>query len=85
MSSHNEQSATSIAFLRAIATRADNERIAELTHLERAFAMTLEGRRLLECVQLGGAEFRLSVAACKMLADESQPVLHRADPQGEAP
>ncbi|MBK7615443.1 MAG: hypothetical protein IPJ08_13475 [Burkholderiales bacterium] len=84
MSSHNEQAATSIALLRAIATRADNERIAELTHLERAFAMTLEGRRLLECVQLGGAEFRLSIAACKMLADENQAVLHSTDSQGEA-
>jgi hypothetical protein len=61
-----------MAILRAIATRADNERIAVLTHTERDFAMTLEGRRLLECVRLGGAEFRLSIAARKLLANEGQ-------------
>lgn len=70
--------------LRAIATRADNELIAALTPAEREFAMTLEGRRLLECVQLGGTEFRLSTAARRLLADESPTVLYRTDRQGGA-
>jgi hypothetical protein len=65
--------------LRAIAKRADNERIAALTRAERDFAMTLAGRRLLECVRLGGAEFRLSVAARKLLAGADCNVLHRTD------
>lgn len=58
-----------IQTLRAIAARADAEHIATLTAAEIDFAMTLEGRRLLECVRLGGNEFRLSIAARKLLSE----------------
>lgn len=63
-----------IDLLRAISARADNEHTAHLTEAEQEFAMTLEGRRLLECIQLGGSEFRLSVAARKLLT-EPNPTL----------
>lgn len=54
--------------LRAIAARADNEHIAALSPAEVDFAMTLEGRRLLECIRLGSNEFRLSRRARELLA-----------------
>lgn len=54
--------------LRAIATRTDNEHIADLTPEELDFAMTLEGRRLLHAVRLGSEEFRLTKAARDTLA-----------------
>lgn len=53
--------------LRAIAARADNEHIATLSPVELEFAMTLEGRRLLECIRLGSNEFRLSRLARELL------------------
>lgn len=59
---------TQAELLLAIAARADNEHIATLTPAEFAFAMTLEGRRLLHSVQLGSPEFRLSRSALEWLA-----------------
>jgi len=53
--------------LLAIAARADNEYIAALSPAELDFAMTLEGRRLLESVHLGSTEFRLSRLARELL------------------
>jgi len=57
-----------IETLQAIATRVDSEHVATLTPAEHDFAMTLEGRRLLECIRLGASEFRLSASARKLLA-----------------
>jgi hypothetical protein len=57
--------------LKAIAARADGEHIASLSPAEYDFAMTLEGRRWLECIRLGNMEFRLSLAAGKKLAESS--------------
>ena len=54
--------------LRAIAARADHDHVALLSPTEMDFAMTLEGRRLLECVWLGSSEFRLSKRARELLA-----------------
>lgn len=54
--------------LRGIAARADDEHIAALTPAEIDFAMSLEGRRLLESVRLGSTEFRLSRVARELLA-----------------
>ncbi|MBN8487564.1 MAG: hypothetical protein J0M20_07565 [Burkholderiales bacterium] len=53
--------------LRAIAARVDNEHIASLTLEEIEFAMTLEGRRLLQSVRLGSSEYRLSRLAREVL------------------
>jgi hypothetical protein len=60
---------TQIEILQAIAARADGEHIVTLTAQEFDFAMTLAGRRWLECIQLGSHEFRLSAAARKLLAE----------------
>jgi hypothetical protein len=62
--------------LRAIAARADAEHVATLTAPEFEFAMTLAGRRWLECIQLGGHEFRLSAAARKLLAEDPPSDAH---------
>ena len=59
-----------IEILRAIAARVDSEHVATLSATELDFAMTLEGRRLLECIRLGSNEFRLSAAARKLLAEQ---------------
>lgn len=61
---------TLIDILRTIAARADSEHVAALTPAELEFAMTLEGRRLLECIRLGSNEFRLSAAARRQLAEQ---------------
>lgn len=79
MPSRSECTTAPVDMLRAIAMRVDNERIAVLTPAEQAFAMTLKGRRLLECVRLGGVEFRLSTAAGKLLAEERLTVAQRTD------
>lgn len=64
---------STIDILRAIAARADRHHLVELTPAEQDFALTLEGRRLLERIQLGHAEYRLSAAARAMLADHPEP------------
>jgi hypothetical protein len=61
--------------LLAIAARADNEHIATMTPAEFEFAMTLEGRRLLQSVRLGSSEFRLSRSALTLLASMADEVL----------
>jgi hypothetical protein len=60
-------SVTPLDLLKAIAARADAERLVVLTKTEIPFAMTLEGRRWLERVQIGKNEFRISAAARKLL------------------
>jgi hypothetical protein len=62
-----------IELLQDIAARSDNEHVAVLSAAEQDFAMTLAGRRLLECVKIGRSEFRLSPTARKLLAESSTP------------
>lgn len=64
---------STIDTLRAIAARADRHHLVELTPAEQEFAVTLEGRRLLERIQLGHAEYRLSAMARAMLAEQPAP------------
>lgn len=56
--------------LHAIAARADRHHLVDLTPAEQEFALTLEGRRLLERIQLGFPEYRLSATALALLAQQ---------------
>jgi hypothetical protein len=64
---------TTIEILRSIAARADRHNLVELTPIEQEFAVTLEGRRLLERIQLGFAEYRLSAVARALLVAHPAP------------